>query len=175
MKKLTFLPSLPAVALAKAGTSALAKAGTSALAKAGTSALAKAGALLLLFSALFFTACNNDKKQIEALYKETETIHNEAMKDLADMNRVARELKETIMVATMTPEQSAVYADALTAIGNAENTMMDWMKNFKPLVEINTMPPADALKYLQQQKTLIEKNRADIKVAMEAGKKLQGK
>ncbi|MBC7777610.1 MAG: hypothetical protein H7246_19405 [Phycisphaerae bacterium] len=147
MKKLNFLPGLPAVALAKAGA-------------------------LTLFAFLLFTSCNNDKKQIETLTKETETIHDEAMKDLADMNRVARELKETIMVATMTAEQSAVYTDALTAMGNAENAMMDWMKNYKSPEE---MAPPEAMKYLQEQKALIEKNRADIKAALEAGKKLQGK
>ncbi len=154
MKKLTFLLALPAVSLAKAGT-----------------ALAKASALTLCFL-LMFTACGNDKKQVEALAKETETIHDEAMKDLADMNRVARELKQTMIAAMMNPEQSAAYSDALTAMGKAENEMMDWMKNYKSPDDMST---ADALKYLQAQKTLIEKNRADIKAAMEAGKKLQGK
>ena len=144
MKKLTFLP---AVALAKAGT-------------------------LLLFSLLLFTACNNDKKQVESLIKETETIHDEAMKDMADMNRVARELKQTMIAAMMTPEQNAVYTDVLDKMGNAENGMMDWMKNYKSPEDMSS---ADALKYIQEQKTLIEKNRADIKAALEAGMKLQWK
>ena len=134
-------------------------------------ALAKASALTLC-SLLVFSACNNDRKQIEALSKETETIHDEAMKDIADMNRVARELKQTMTAAMMNPEQSAAYSEALTAIGKAENEMMDWMKNYKSPEE---MPSADALKYIQEQKTLIEKNRADIRAALEAGKKLQGK
>ncbi len=148
MKKLTFLPALPAVALAKAGL------------------------VLLMVSALLFTACNNDKKQVETLIKETETIHDEAMKDMADMNRVARELKQTMIAAMMTPEQNAVYTDVLDKMGNAENGMMDWMKNYK---SPDDMSSADALKYIQEQKTLIEKNRVDIKAALEAGMKLQGK
>ncbi len=148
MKKLTFLPALPAVALAKAGL------------------------VLLMVSALLFTACNNDKKQVESLIKETETIHDEAMKDMADMNRVARELKQTMIAAMMTPEQNAVYTDVLDKMGNAENGMMDWMKNYKSPDEMSS---ADALKYIQEQKTLIEKNQADIKAALEAGMKLKGK
>ena len=148
MKKNAFLPALPAVALAKAG------------------------AMILFFSILLFTACNEDKKQVQALAKETETIHDEAMKDLADMNRVARELKQTMMAAMMNPEQSAAYTEALTAMGKAENNMMDWMKNYK---SPDAMPAADALKYLQDQKALIEQNRVDIKAAMEAGTKLQGR
>ncbi|MDO8368891.1 MAG: hypothetical protein Q7T20_18990 [Saprospiraceae bacterium] len=148
MKQIAFLPALPAVALAKAGV------------------------LLTLFTLLLFTGCGDDKKQIEALTNETETIHDEAMKDLADMNRVARDLKQTLTVATMTPEQSAVYTETLAAIGKAENEMMDWMKNYK---STDGMSTADAMKYLQEQKTLIEKNRADINAAKEAGMKLQGK
>lgn len=132
----------------------------------------KASLFSLLFSAFFFTACNDDKKQIETLSKATETVHDEAMKDLADMNRIARELKETLVAATMTPEQSAVYDEVLTNMGKAENNMMDWMKNYQA---IDAMAPADALKYLQEQKTLIEKNQVEIKAALEAGKKLQGK
>jgi len=127
---------------------------------------------ILFLSMLFFVACDNDKKQIEALTKETETIHDEAMKDMADMNRVARELKQTMMAAMMNPEQSAAYAEALTAMGKAENDMMDWMKNYKSPDE---MPSAEALKYIQEQKALMEKNRADLRAALDAGKKLQGK
>ena len=127
--------------------------------------------MLCSLTLLFFTACGNNNQQIEILSKETMTIHDEAMKEMADMNRVARELKETMIAATMTPEQSAVYTDALNAMGNAENEMMDWMKNYK---SPDDMAPADALKYIQAQKTLIEKNLAEIRAAMEAGKKLQG-
>ncbi|MFM9949377.1 MAG: hypothetical protein ACKV1O_15685 [Saprospiraceae bacterium] len=147
MKKLAVLSALPAVALAKAGT-------------------------LLLFTTLIFTACGDDKKQIEALTQATETAHDEAMKDLADMNRIARELKETMIAGTMTPEQSAVYNDVLTNMGKAENGMMDWMKNY---TSPDALPPAEAMKYLTEQKTLIEQNRSEIKAALEAGKKLQGK
>lgn len=128
----------------------------------------------LLFSCLlfFFSACNNDQKQVEALANETESVHDDAMKDMADMNRVARELKQTLIAATMTPEQSAIYTQTLEAIGKAENDMMDWMKNYK---RPEGMAAPEALKYLQEQKALIEKNHAEIKAALEAGMKLQGK
>lgn len=125
-----------------------------------------------LFCTLFLAACGNAPKQIETLTKETETIHDEAMKTMADMNRVARELKEFMISASMTPEQSATYTEVLTNMGKAENDMMDWMKNYKAP---DQMPPAEAMSYLKTQKELIEKNHADLKAALEAGKKLQGK
>lgn len=127
--------------------------------------------LTLLLAA--FSACNNDQKAVDALLKETETIHDEAMKDLAEMNRVALQIKEFMISATMTPEQSAVYNETLTQIGKAENDMMDWMKDFK--APEATVPSKEAMDYLSKQKELIQKNHADIKAATEAGKKLLGK
>jgi len=126
---------------------------------------------LFLLAFLLFSACNNDQKQVDQLLKETETIHDQAMKEMADMNRVARALKESMVATTLTPEQSAEYNTVLTNIGKAENGMMDWMKNYKSLDE---MSQENALEYIQGQKTGIEKNYADIKAALEAGKKLQG-
>lgn len=154
MKKLTYLNT---VAIAKVGSLAVASAKVS---------------ILLLFSLFLVYACNNDKKQIETLTKATETIHDEAMKDMAEMNRVAREIKASMIAMIMTPEQSAQYEKVLTSIGNAENNMMDWMKNYKNPDELK---PAEALQYIQEQKTLIEKNHAEIKAALAAGKELQGK
>ena len=124
---------------------------------------------LLVGTFLFAIGCNNDQKQVESLQKETEAIHDAAMKDMSDMNRVARKLKDVMMAATMTPEQSAAYTDVLTTIGNAENNMMAWMAGYKAPTD---KPAAEALKYLAEQKALIEKNQAEIKATTEAGKKL---
>lgn len=129
----------------------------------------------LLLSACFLitTACGDDhKKEIKALTDETNKIHDEAMKEMAEMNRIARDLKQTMISATMLPEQSEAFNKTLESMGKAENGMMDWMKNHKSLDEI---PGQDALSYLKDQKAQIEKNRAEIQAAIEAGKKLQAK
>ncbi|MFN0215645.1 MAG: hypothetical protein ACKVT2_15415 [Saprospiraceae bacterium] len=126
---------------------------------------------LSLLTLLSFSNCGGNNQEIETLSKETMTIHDEAMEEMAEMNRVARALKQHLTVATMTPEQSAIYTETLAAMGKAENGMMDWMKNYKSPDE---MAPSDALKYLKEQKTLIEQNYAEIKAVLEAGKKLQG-
>jgi hypothetical protein len=130
----------------------------------------KSISLSVFFLTIFLLgACDNGKKEVAALAKETEAIHDAAMKDMAEMNRVARALKDFMISATMTPEQSQKFNDALTTMGNAENDMMDWMKNYK---SPDALPSAEALKYLQEQKKLIENNHIDIKSATEAGKKL---
>lgn len=113
--------------------------------------------------------CNDQKKQVEALQKETEDIHDAAMKDMAEMNRVARGMKEFMVSATMTAEQSATYTETLESIGKAENEMMAWMTEYKAPTD---MPAAEALKYLETQKNLIEQNHIAIQAATEQGKKL---
>lgn len=119
---------------------------------------------------LFFAACDDgSKKQIETLKKETMDVHDEAMKDLAEMNRVSRKLKDFLATATMTPEQSEKYTAALAAIEKADDDMTAWMSAYE---DPKDMPPAEAIRYLQEQKQKMEKNRDDIRAALETGKKL---
>lgn len=122
-----------------------------------------------IFALLLTVACNDNNKQLEALQTETNDIHDAAMKDMAAMNRVAREIKQLMISATLTPEQSATYTSALSAIGDAENEMMAWMANYKAPTD---MAASEAIKYLQEQKALIEKNHVAIKAATETATKL---
>jgi len=125
--------------------------------------------LLCIFALMLTFGCNDQKKQVETLQKETEDLHDVAMKDMAEMNRVARQIKEFMISASMTPEQSATYTETLTTIGNAENDMMAWMANYKAPTD---MPAAEAIKYLENQKNLLEQNHLAIQAATELGKKL---
>lgn len=126
---------------------------------------------LMLFSsiALIVVACNGSQKEIAALDKATMDIHDEAMKEMADMNRTSRALKAFVSTALMTPEQSAPYSEVLLRMENAETGMMNWMTQYKSPED---MPAEQALAYLQDQKMKITKNRDDIHDALEAGKKL---
>ncbi len=127
---------------------------------------------IFCLSALFlllFACADGSKKQIEALKKETMDIHDEAMKDLAEMNRVSRQIKEFMISAIMTPEQSAQYTTVLTAIDKADEDMTNWMRDYE---DPKGVAAAEAIKYLEEQKQKIAKNRDDIRAALEAGKKL---
>ena len=126
--------------------------------------------LTLPLLVVWLLACDDgSKKQIEVLKKETMDIHDDAMKDLADMNRTSRKIKDFMMVATMTPEQSEHYTAALTAIEKADDDMTAWMSAYE---EPKDAKPEEAIRYLQEQKQKMEKNRDDIRAALTAGKKL---
>lgn len=128
-------------------------------------------AILILFGfvGLLLSACDNSSKAVKALDKETMDIHDEAMKEMAEMNRVSREIKTFLTTALMTPEQSAVYSEVLTNMEKAEAAMMAWMTQYESPKD---KPEAEALAYLKDQKAKITKNRDDIHAALEAGKKL---
>ena len=124
-----------------------------------------------LIALIFLLASCDDgsKKQMDALKKETMDVHDEAMKDLADMNRTSRKLKEHLTVAVMTPEQSEQFTAALAAIEKADDEMTAWMSSYE---DPEGATPAEAIRYLQEQKQKMEKNRDDIRAALAAGKKL---
>lgn len=109
---------------------------------------------------------------LKTLEQETMRIHDEAMAEMADMNRVRREMKDFMARARMTPEAMKQWQQTLTDIEKAEEGMMNWMAAYK---EPAGQAEADALKYLQEQKEKIAQNQADIRAATAAGKKLLGK
>ena len=115
------------------------------------------------------TVALTPSKTLEA---ETMRIHDEAMMEMAEMNRVRREMKDFMTKAKMTAEGLKTWRQTLTDIEKAEEGMMSWMAGYKDPVG---QSEADALKYLQEQRDKIAQNQADIRAATAAGKKLLGK
>ncbi|MFN0013257.1 MAG: heavy metal-binding domain-containing protein [Saprospiraceae bacterium] len=106
------------------------------------------------------------------LEQETMRIHDEAMAEMAEMNRVHRDMKEFMTRAKMTQEGLKKWRQALADIEKAEEGMMNWMAAYK---DPAGQPEADALKYLREQKDKIAKNQADIRATTAEGKRLLGK
>lgn len=126
--------------------------------------------LLTALLALIFSACNQ-RQEVEKLQKETETVHDEAMKSMADMNRSGRALKQLLPALDSLPARRDSILDVLSAMNRAEEDMMTWMRQYKAPDEQSV---EQALLYLREQKQKIEQNRQDIRKALEAGKNMQG-
>ena len=126
--------------------------------------------LTVLFAGIMLAACTSDQKKMEALKSETDAIHDAAMKDLADMNRVARAMKGMMISdSTMSAEKKAEFEQSLIAIGEAENNMTNGMMSYKV-----PETPSEAVQFLEEKKTTILANQQEIKTAMENGRKLLG-
>ncbi len=105
----------------------------------------------------------------KALSDKAGAVHDEAMKELAEMNRVGRRMKDFMQKAKMTKEYHDKYADVLAAMEKAEAGMMSWMAQYR---EPTDLSPEAAQQYLNDQIQKIEQNKKDIHTALEAGKSL---
>jgi succinate dehydrogenase flavin-adding protein (antitoxin of CptAB toxin-antitoxin module) len=114
---------------------------------------------------LFLFSCES-RHDLEILEQETERIHDDAMRDMAEMNRIGRSLKKDT-AGTVTRRDS--IAAALLQMTDAEADMMAWMTGYRAPKD---KPKAEAIQYLTEQKTKIEQNQKDIRAALEAGKTL---
>lgn len=126
--------------------------------------------LLLLFAC---TTQPDPKTQIAQLDAQTMTIHDAAMKEMSEMNRLGRQMKQKLSAIDTTQAAAralrTTYIDALTNMKKAEDDMMDWMTQYK---SPDDKPAAEAIRYLQQQNEKIAKNQADIHAALEQAKKI---
>jgi hypothetical protein len=128
---------------------------------------------VLFVSSLFLSACGEDRSGVTALQKETEEVHDVAMRDLADMNRVKRGLKADLaQLDSLAPRRDSLLS-VLALMETADADMMSWMANYQP--PDKSMPVAEALAYLNQEKAKISANGNMIREALEAGRKLQSK
>ncbi len=108
----------------------------------------------------------------QMLEKETMTIHDDAMKAMAEMNQVGLELKSQMVSSQLTPEVNKKYTDVLAAMEKAEKDMMTLMPQ---LSAPEGMPAADALKFWENMKAKMSQNYTDMQTALENGQKLLGK
>ncbi len=118
---------------------------------------------------VFALAAPNGGGEIDTLKKSTLAIHDEAMKTMADMNRIGRMLKrEMTALDTLAPRRETIR-QALGRMKQAEEGMYAWMQQYTPP---DDMKPEVAKPYLEDQKRKIEQNRRDIQEALEAGRSL---
>lgn len=118
---------------------------------------------------VFALAAPSGAGEVETLKKSTLAIHDEAMKAMADMNRIGRTLKrEMVALDSLAPRREAIRK-VLGQIKTAEEDMYAWMQQYTPP---DQLPPAEAKSYLEDQKRKIEQNQRDIQSALEAGRQL---
>lgn len=125
-----------------------------------------AAALCLAF---VFLLGNNNRNDAGTLEKETMAIHDEAMKEMGEMNRLGRRLKEELASLDSLAPRRAVIRETLDAMKKAEEGMYAWMQQYTPP---DKLPDQEAQQYLAGQKQLIEKNYQEMLTASAAGKKL---
>ena len=122
-------------------------------------------AAFLCLAFVFFNP-NQGGNDLETLQTETMQIHDETMKDMADMNRIGRGLKQELeTLDSLAPRREAIR-EVLGQMKRAEEGMYYWMQQYSPP---ENKPEAEAKLYLEDQKQKIGQNQRDMKAALEAG------
>ena len=143
-------------------------------------------ALLLSFGLLFVFACNEPSPQIEEgpsfslseqaaeLYQIVGEKHDTAMlltKNIENVQHSLRSKLETIKSST--PEKDSLL-DLLTALKKADDSMMDWMHEFKNTdlneAEYQAMSEQEILTYLREEEAKIEQVHVDMLSSIANGK-----
>lgn len=131
------------------------------------------GAALACLAFVFLMGTGDGKNpEVEALLESTMAVHDEAMVEMADMNRVGRALKkELTQLDSLAPRADSIRT-ILREIKKAEEDMYGWMRNYEPPAA--DLPAEAAKAYLEDQKAKISQNQQDIRAARDAAKQAAG-
>ncbi|MEZ0486493.1 viral A-type inclusion protein [Fibrella aquatica] len=113
---------------------------------------------------------------VEKAEKDVFAVHDEVMPSIDDVMKLKKELNGKLtaldsMQGTPTEtvridEQKAQVRQLVRRLTEADSLMMDWMGNYKGDT-LKKLPEADALRYLAEQKQLINNAKAKINQSIE--------
>ena len=104
----------------------------------------------------------------EDLKKEVMAIHDEVMPKMGDLRKTEKALRDAAgEVEDMV--QSLALSEAADAIGDANENMMVWMRNYDANYDGTDQ---EVTEYLRNQKAQIEKVRTDMNDTLAKGKEL---
>jgi D-lyxose ketol-isomerase len=117
---------------------------------------------ILLF--LCFISCDS-RKEVKALEDQVMAVHDEAMKEMAVMERKGRELKKELAALDTLAEagkaRKQVLVPVLAQMANASADMSAWMQSYKSPGD--ELPVKEAVMYLTEQKRLMDANLEAMK------------
>ncbi|MEQ9467782.1 MAG: hypothetical protein RLN88_10250 [Ekhidna sp.] len=129
--------------------------------------------LTTLITIILFAACGPGKKEeLQTLKDEVMSIHDEVMPKMGELRNVRKQL---MLQADSLMESDSVRAAILTTaadnIGEANESMMQWMRNFEPEFEGTN---EEVMQYLQGQKESIQKVKEDMLGSVAKGREVLG-
>ena len=145
---------------------------------------------MLCLMACIFTLCSPPKSQEEqeqvengdvpveerakkALYDEVMEIHDAIMPRMDDIMKLKGDLREQLdklkeATDAVAAEKSQAMEEIIQQLEDADEGMMNWMRNFRPLEDSTAYE--DAINYLEEQKKGIEEVKEKMEKAMDAAK-----
>lgn len=128
--------------------------------------------IFTLCVALVVQACNQNNKEQDQLFKEVMAIHDEVMPKMGTLRKLSKQIElqlDSLEVGNtqIDNKMKRKMESAVKKLDDANESMMEWMRQFEQLEE--GTPHEEALKYLKDQKQLMEKVRDNMLTAKKEG------
>lgn len=125
----------------------------------------------LIVVMIFLASCSNTKKDtVASLKEEVMALHDEVMPKMGELHKTQKRL---LSLADSTEVSDSVaakeYRKLANAIELANESMMDWMRNFEPNYVGDEKEVAT---YLETKKKSIAEVKGRMLESLEAGKKV---
>lgn len=116
--------------------------------------------------------CNQEKKMEDRLFKEVMDVHDEVMPEMGTLRKLAKGIQLKLDASEadtlqLDPSIKKEMENAISELKNANNSMMEWMHQFEQIEE--GTPHGEVMKYLLNQKKLIDKVKEDMQKAKNKG------
>ena len=123
----------------------------------------------LLLATLLVSCGPSKQDQIKEIKNQAMEIHDEVMPLMGDLRSVRKDLMllaDSIVVSDSI--QAAQLGEAASEIADANEGMMEWMRNFEPEYEGTH---DELLQYFKDQKIKVEKVKEDMLESLASGEK----
>lgn len=112
--------------------------------------------------------------QQSELQAEVMAIHDEVMPEMSTINRISRELRAYLEnQPDLAEDKKAAIEETVTALEQADESMMDWMAAYGGLTrEMKEMEHEAIMKALETEKEKITKVRDQMRASIKAGEQL---
>ena len=126
---------------------------------------------------LLLAACTDRYKQVEELQTEVLDLHDTTMLKMdalyTTLDRL-KPLRDSLSSDSMSPSaQLDEVVEAMTMLRKADDAMMDWMAEFKPVEKDD--PIEESIAYLEEQKKSIIEVDRQMDESMENGERVLAK
>lgn len=121
--------------------------------------------LVLLTITIISFACNNDKKEQQALFEEVMLMHDEVMPKMGNLRALSTELSQkadSLALDSLVDHSSKIteMRDLSKRLKDANEGMMEWMRQYEQVEE--GTPHGEVMQYLMEQRKQIKKVRDDM-------------
>ena len=139
---------------------------------------------ILIISASFW-GCKSDEDAVKQAENDVFAIHDEVMPKVSDVLKLRKQLNQRI--ASLDSTQAGTAAGTLRTdeekeqarllsrnLTNADSLMMNWMNRYNGDT-LAKLPPADALRYLSEQKDKITDVKTKLNTSIDQARQFLGR